>query len=408
MISKINSQASMPITMKQAKKEVVEESDVKAKGYVSNPNSNQGTVALNSYGKALFNISNDLNIQPVKPVDCTNLEEIKGERIYDSNNQLKFIKEESDDYITNYYISDDNSNHINYIEKIDKKTNKPIFTQHCEQEDGKCIETYVTKFNSETGKEEAFTCYENGKIVYSGKNSVNKNGEEIFISKNYDGHGYSISLESPNNNGRKYFHISEDKKNIRYTEQKETPRGTIEKNVEFYNGLPFVLEESKRTALPNLIALEPLLDSDLQPAEKFDFNAWEEKINNAEGQETRFSNGNYETKKVVIDGEEVLAYYDFNNKLEKIKTQSMEIKKNKNSIFIKENLGSGKEKETEFSKNTIMIRHNDNGFEKTLHVDIKTKKPTFYSEKEINDSEKKHCKTYVFNKQGLVDDIFEY
>ena len=408
MISKIGIQPSVQIAMKQAKKQNSTSEQIDNKQYVSNPNLNNGVEASNSYGKALCNISNSLDITPLKPIECKNIKDIKGERIYNSKNQLKMIKEEADDTITNNYASENDSNHINYIEVINKTTNKPIFTQHCEQDDkGNCIETYVTKLNPETGKEEAFSCYENGKITYSGKNSINKKGEEVSINKYYDGYGYSVSLQAPNSNNWKYVHISEDKKNIRYTEKKETKKGTIEKNVEFYNGLPLSVEENKRTFIPNLLALEPLLDSDLKPIERFDMKAWQEIVNKADGEVTKYSNGNIETKKFNIGDEEIVAYFDINNQLEKIIAPSLEIKKEGERFKVKEKLGEGKEKETVFSKERINIIYNDNGFRKELYFDTKTNKPIYYDESEVVENEKKSQKTYHFNNFGMVEYIYE-
>ena len=397
MISKISVQPSTSITMKQvAKKEEETSIAPNSQSFVSKPK-NDGIDALASYGKSMFNMINKLDVQPIKAIDCKNIDDIKGERVYGSDNNLVLINAETPTESTKYFISKENPNHVDYIETIDKNTNKIVFSQHCEYEDGKCVNTYVTKFNPKTGSEEACTCYENGKIVYATNYSVNKFGERICIDKSYDGDGYRVSLENTKRKIDKHLHISEDKKEIQYTEIKQTPKGTIEKNVEFYNGLPFAVEENRRSVIPNLIALEPLLDSDLKPAENFDLKAWEEKIKNAKGEETRYSNGNLESKKVVIDGEEIDAYFDFNSKLEKVITSSMQIEKNGNSLKIKEDLGNGKEKETISSKYMTKVVYNDNGYKKELAIDLKTNRPMSYRDKD---------ESFYFNEKGMVDYIF--
>lgn len=407
MISKINFQTSKPVTMKSAESKNVENPIINTKT-TTTLRQDDGLDALNSYGKALFNMSNKLDIKPLELIDCKNVDGINGERIYNSNNKLVLIIDESDKYVTNYHISEDDVNHINYIEKIDKQTNKPVFTQHCERdEDRNVFNTYVTKLNPNSGKEEAFTCYEDGKIAYSGKNSVNKKGEEVSISKYYDGYGYSISMQAPNSNNWKYVQISEDKKNIKYSERKETKKGTIEKNVEFYNGLPLSVEESRRNIIPNLLALEPLLDSDLKPAERFDFKAWEETVNNIDGEVTRYSNGNIESKKFETNGETIVAYYNTNNQVKKIVTPDLEIEKNGEVITIKEQLGDGVEKQTITSKNGVHIIYDDNGFKKELYYDTKTNKPISYNESKVVEGEKGHYKSYYFNKSGMVEDVYE-
>ena len=125
--------------------------------------------------------------------------------------------------------------------------------------------------------------------------------------------------------------------------------------------------------------------------------AWEEKIKSAKGEETRYSNGNLESKKVVIDGEEIDAYFDFNSKLEKVITSSMQIEKNGNSLKIKEDLGNGKEKETISSKYMTKVVYNDNGYKKELAIDLKTNRPMSYHDKD---------ESFYFNEKGMVDYIF--
>ena len=142
---------------------------------------------------------------------------------------------------------------------------------------------------------------------------------------------------------------------------------------------------------------KPLLDSDLKPAENFDLRAWEEKVKNARGEEARYSNGNLESKKIIINGEEIVAYFDFNNKLEKVVTPSMQIEKSGNSLKIKEDLGNGKEKETITSKYMTKVVYNDNGHKKELAIDLKTNKPIAYHDK---------GETFGFNEYGMVDCIF--
>ena len=135
--------------------------------------------------------------------------------------------------------------------------------------------------------------------------------------------------------------------------------------------------------------------------------AWQEIVNKADGEVTKYSNGNIETKKFNIGDEEIVAYFDINNQLEKIIAPSLEIKKEGERFKVKEKLGEGKEKETVFSKERINIIYNDNGFRKELYFDTKTNKPIYYDESEVVENEKKSQKTYHFNNFGMVEYIYE-
>ena len=166
MINKINVQTNMPVTMKQAPKQV-DETNVTAQNFVSVPNNNWGMNALGNYGKSMINFANKLDIQPLLPTVFNDINSIDGERIYDSKGNLHSIVKETPTSKTTCYVPLDNQNTIDFIETIDKKTGKTVFTQQNHiNSDGKYDEMYVTKFNARTGKEESFTCYENGKIAY--------------------------------------------------------------------------------------------------------------------------------------------------------------------------------------------------------------------------------------------------
>jgi hypothetical protein len=192
-----------------------------------------------------------------------------------------------------------------------------------------------------------------------------------------------------------------------YTEERNTNRGSFERHIEFYEGLPFNYNEHKKTTVPNLIGIEPLMDPDLKPAPKFDFKAMEMDIRNALGEEKRYSNGALESKKVVIDGEEMEAFFNPDNKLVRILTEKMEIEADgKNAIRIKQNLGDGKTKETFLSDSMTRVVHQDNGYTKALAIDNKTQNPISYHENETVDGKEKDIVSMYFNDRGIVDSIF--
>lgn len=408
MINKINYLNNMPVNMKQApvKKE---ETDVKAQqNYVSAPNNGKGMEALGNYGMSMVNFANKLDIEPLLPTVYNNIDAIEGERIYTSDGKLHSIVKETPTQKTTYFVPIDNQNAIDYIETIDKSTGNIVRNQHNHiDKEGKYTEMYVSTFNPKTGKEEMFTSYENGKLDYAGKTLVNRFGEEINITK-YSQYGeYFISQRNPKTKSNKTIRISGDLKKIDYTDEINTNRGTFERHVEFYEGLPFNYKESKSTTVPNLIGIEPLMDPDLKPAPKFDFKAMEMDIRNAVGEEKRYSNGSLESKKVVIDGEEMEAFFNPNNEIVRVVSEKMEIEADgKDAIRIKQNLGEGKTKETFLSDTMTRIIHQDSGYTKALAIDNKTQRPLSYHENETVDGKEKDVISLYFNDKGIVDAVY--
>lgn len=407
MINKINIQTNMPVMMKQASKQA-NETNVTAQNFVSVPDKNLGMTALGNYGKSMINFANKLDIKPLVPTVFNDINSIDGERIYDSKGNLHSIVKETPMSKTTYYVPLDNQNAVDFIETIDKKTGKTVFTQHNHiNSDGKYDEMYVSKFNAQTGIEEAFTGYENGKITYAGKNIKGKNGEDVHITKYYDNGDIFISEYNEKTKSRRSINISDDKKKIDYREERETPKGYNETQVEFYEGLPFSVERSSRSTIPNIIGLDALMNKDLIPAPKFDIKAWDKDLKNMAGEETRYSNGALESKKVMFEGALIESYFNTNSELERVVTPTMEIEvKNNEPIRIKQKLGENKFKETFFSENMTRVVYNDNGNEKMLTVDTKKMTPLSYHESETIDGEKQDKKSYYYNDFGMVDGIY--
>lgn len=408
MINKINYLNNKPVNMKQAQASKEETATKVQQSYVSVPNNGKGMEALGNYGMSMVNFANKLNIEPLIPTIYKDINAIEGERIYTSDGKIHSIVKETPTHKTTYFVPIDNQNAIDYIETIDKNTGKIVRNQHNQiDKDGKYSEMYVTTFNPNTGNEEMYTSFKNGKLDYAGKTSTNKFGEEIHITKYSQDNDYFITQQNKKTNTFKTIWIKGDMKTIDYSEQRNTNRGSFERKIQFYEGLPFNYEESKKATVPNLIGIEPLMDPDLKPAPKFDFKALEMDIRNAHGEETRYSNGALETKKVVINGEEMKAFFNPKNEIIRIVSEKMEIEADgKNAIRIKQNLGEGITKETFISKSMTQIVHKDNGYTKALAIDNNTQKPMSYHENKTVNGKEKDVLSLYFNKAGVVESIY--
>lgn len=408
MISKINYLNSKPVNMKQSAVSKDDDGLKAQKAYTTTPNNEKGMEALANYGISLVNFTNKINIEPLIPTVYSNIDDIEGERIYTSDGKLYSIVKETPTLKTTYFVPLDNQKVFDYMETVDKNTGKLIRNQHNRiDENGKYSSMYVTTFNPETGKEEMFTNYENGKLEYAGKSSVNKLGDEINITKYYEHGEYYISQENTKSKTYRTMRISGDMNKVDYSEERVTNKGTYAKNVEFYKGLPFNYNESKKTTVPNLIGLEILMDPDLKPAPKFDFKAMEMDIRNSFGEEKRFSNGVLERKKVVIDGEEIEASFNPNNEMIRIVFNNMEIEADgKGVLRVKQKLDEGKTKETFLSELITRVVYHDNGFTKALTIDNKTHKPISYHENKIVNGKEEDVISLYFNDKGVADAIY--
>lgn len=408
MINGINYLQNAQVTMKQAPKTNEEVELKEQKSFVSKPN-NAALDALSNYGKSMVNFSNKLDVEPLLPTVFASIDNVQGERIYSSDGKLHSIVNETSQQKTTYYVPVDNQEVIDYIETIDKKTGNVVRNQHNQfDENGKNVSTCITTFNPKTGKEEMFTCYENGELGYAGKTYENNKGEEIYITKDYQANEYRVTQENKKTNTNKYMFISDDMKQVDYTEQRNFNGSSFECNVTFYEGLPFNYSETKTATFPNFLALAPLSDPDLKPAPKFDFKAMEKDIRKTQGEEKRYSNGSLESKKVVIDGETVEAFFNPNNEITRVVYDYMEIEADgKDVIRVKQQLEDGATKETYMGNEVTTIVHSKNGYVKTLMFDSKTQKPVSYTESEAVDGNVEFVKSYDFNKNGMVEKVYK-
>ena len=362
--------------------------------------------ALENYNRAGLKLSNILNVEPMLPTVITPdaIDSLPGEKIYTSDGKLHTIVDKKDDRVTIYTLDKENPNMISHINVEDANTNKPLWSQHNIIENGKYASMLLTNYDKK-GQENAFTGYHDGKLSYAGKIAKSADGTVTTVEKLYDRNSYRIISEKEGV-GFSSMHLSGDMKSMRIEETLENTFGERTRYVNLYNGRPISIEEFQKTSIPNNFAEEILKNINLTPAPKINIGELKAELEEAEGKETRYSNGALETKTIVDDGATTILRYSPEQKLESIQTSGgkIEIIADNTYKFI-EDLPNGATKETFRNDFTTSIKYNDNNMVKEIGFDSKTNKPKYYFESEKNDKgEEVSFKTYGFDKNGNLTD----
>ena len=369
--------------------------------------SSAGLEPMKNYGIALANIGMSLDVKPLIPTVLTKnaVNTLEGERIYDSEGKLHSIVRDGDKIKTIYKMSKDDEGMIESIKTVSKKTGKPIMTQENEIEDGKYKSMFITEFSPLSAKAVASTVYEDGKAVYANKIKYGLNGIETTISRDFESGEYSVfqSKEGAKANRRIYF--SADKKMIEVQERREIRGNKQETVAKFYNGALMSIEESKKVTMPNLVGFDPLIDPDLERAKVPPVRILEHFAKKKDGEETKYSNGNVETKTIKDkDGKEVKCYFNIEGNLEKVEYngQSIEIFESDfgKSCRVTENFEDGAMRKTSlYNDGSSHVIYTKGDKTKTLYINEKNL-PVSYHE----DEGSKH-KCIMFNEQGFVENV---
>lgn len=369
-----------------------------------------GLDPMNNYGVVLANIGMSLDVQPLIPTVLTKhaIKNIDGERIYDSKGKLHSIVKEDDRLKTIYRMSKDEDDMIESVKTISKKTGKPIMTQENEIEDGKYKSMFITEFSPLTGKAVAFTEYEDGKPTYANKTKYGVNGMETIISRDFESGEYSVFQSKEGAKENRRIEFSADKKMIEVLERKEVRGNKRETITKFYNGALISIEESKKVSMPNLVGFDPLVDPDLERALVPPLKMLEKFANQKEGEETKYSNGNVETRTIINkDGKDVKCYFNVEGILEKVEynDQSIEIFESDfgKSCRVTEKFEDGAVRKTSlYGDGSSFVEYSKDDFSKTLYINEKNL-PVSYHE---DDGSKHKC--FTFNEQGVVEDVREF
>lgn len=366
---------------------------------------------LASYNTANINLIKNLDVKPILPTIILPqaIDVLEGERIYTSDGKLYSIVKEDGNIKTTYLFSKEYDNMISSIVTKDMRTKNIVYEQRNEIENGIYKEIGITKNNPKTGKEEAFTLYQDGKPIWATKTVQDKKGKETRYCKDLIDGSLEISETQENKFGskRSFIRISKDKKNIRYQEETETRNGNMRKSASFYNGALVSVEQSTEKGMPNLLSIEILNNENLVPAPFIDINAMaEEAINDEEGENTYYSNGVIETKTLKGDSPAKL-YFNPDSKLEKFESKDGTIEIFDSSYKVTQNLENGAKKTTFRSEYIISVEYEEDGLKKEIVFDNKTKKPLSYHEIElVNGGE--YVKSFMFDKQGQIKDAYSY
>lgn len=250
--------------------------------------------ALASYNVAQLGLDNKIKNSILKPFQVpSNIDEIKGERIYNSDGKLVEIVDEDDKYKTIYRFNDNIS--YNMI-KTDKKTN--IIYQQILNGDSLCLDKKLP----------------NGKIlstVY--ENNVPVQIDEYFYSDDKDqtitylpkDNYYSIQQHFDNKDGKisRVVHFDKDGNCESTSEYADKQNRRLEINL--YNGKPYSITTTSNETIENDINVDNIDLTHLEPYPYYnvDYN----QILNTEGKKKYYSNGKLE-KLIANDGK----IYHFN------------------------------------------------------------------------------------------------
>lgn len=367
-----------------------------------------GLEPMQNYGIALANMGMQLDVQPLIPTVLTKnaINNLDGERIYDSKGRLHSVVRENDRIKTIYTMSNDNEDMIESVKTIAKKTGKPIMIQDNEIEDGKYKSMYITEYSPLTGKVVAFTTYEDGKPVYATKSKYDLNGMETMTSRDFQTGEYTVFQTKEGVKEKRKIDFSADKRMIEVQKRKNVRGHKQEVVTKFYNGALISVEETKKVTMPNLAGFDPLVDPDLERAEVPPIKILEHFAKKNDGKITKYSNGNIETKIVKDnDGNDIKCYFDFEGNLNKVDyyKQTVEIFESDfgKSCKVTEKLKDGATRKTAFygdgSCNVVYTKDNKT---KSLYINDKNL-PISYHE----DDGLKH-KCIKFDENGAAEDIW--
>ena len=256
---------------------------------VSNPSpqnvSFRGTEALAAYNYARINQDKVFDIPIIKPFNIpTNIDDIKGVRITNSDGVLVRIVDEDNKQKSLYFFRDGK---LFSFTKIEKDTGI-AWTQGLEREKGEGF--FVEKIYP--NGENYCTFCKDGKPIDGSKRIVYLNGDELYVSFDAEAKEYFVNkIYSKNGKGYNSFAtFDENKKCINAFEI----RGLNEKITDLYfkDGIPYNLKttEAKRVSLITDKDDINLKDLELDENLNIDF----EQVKNLEGQKKYYSNGQIE------------------------------------------------------------------------------------------------------------------
>ena len=345
-------------------------------------NNNSDTVINNDvYNYTSVNIASKLAIPEIAPIKLPeNLNNISGERVYNSDGKLIEINDNNFKHSLNYLINDDKI----YYAKIHDKTNNIIAEQFNFDDNTMTVKaTFPDGLKYETD-------YQDGKPIAKSKSLV-KDNQESSIYYDSEIKEYCISESTDNTYKVAVFDDNKKCKDLR-----ESSNG-INKSVSFYNGVPYSVTVISEKPIPNNIKTDKVNLENLEPAPRYNINY--DKIAALNGEKRYYSNGKLETL-VTEDG--VSYKFDTNGVLKQISDKNRTINFGESYQKISELLNEDTSKETYYCENIITVNIVNNNNER-------------YAEYYPNETIKSYCETtngeiklgFDFDKNGMITNIYQ-
>jgi len=323
----------------------------------------QGTDALAAYNSAFINRQNDFfDIPVVKPVDIPDdINQIKGEKIYNSKGELVQIVDEDDKY-KKIYEQQDGGYYYRIFDKTDK--NRKVFEQVLKN-------NYLWISQYDKNRNTSYiTHFEDGKIIQKSRlqefeDGSNKALEYDYETQKYEYMGYDAKLKTSTDT-----FYDKNKKVISKRLSKWNGNSQNITNYNYDKGELYSKEEKIIKSCSDSALKYPLDDPDLTPVKVPDYELDLDKV---QGKRTYYSNGELESIKTPTGlkyniSENVITIVDRN------KTTTIDLKPEvhlKKWMQAVEDLGNGVYKTTFYitDKNgdeNINTTHTKGDFNKSL------------------------------------------
>lgn len=241
--------------------------------------------ALSVYNQLLVNRKN-IDIKAVDLIYDTRKGLPEGEKVYSSDGNLNYIVQNDSDNKILYELDPENEE-ITSI-KLFNKEGQLLKLQGCDNSENPSFE--VIEYPTDGKNYIKYTYYANYEQGSTYINT-NKNGEVISIGKYNDG-TYFVDSVSADKKHSASFDMNNHKQITSLSETKERPRQRVTNRVNFYNGVPYSVDERKEKVIPNFITDERINRPELKPAEKY---VAEADLSQKEGKKTYYSDGSLES-----------------------------------------------------------------------------------------------------------------
>lgn len=242
----------------------------------------KGTEALAAYNYALVNKNELFNLPVIKPLDIpTKIEDIKGEKIYNSDGKIVRIISDDNNKQTTYYFRD-NKLHYSLTKEKDSDVKWTMWFDEQSMD--------VTKILPDGTQYSTY--YENDEPVQITKYKMFSEGNEIEIDYSPKEKTYSIQKRYTQN-GKHYSSFSEFDENKKCIFAHETENLFDETtDVSFMDGKPYEITVNKSHSINSGVGKDDIDLTNLEPSPFYSIDM--NKIDVIEGERKYYSNGQLE------------------------------------------------------------------------------------------------------------------